>query len=77
MARESPPLDVRRSQHPSVANDVHRLGAARRAMRKVRDVCAHRATSGAAMRAEMNPVGRKMGSIEFRWLERRNGNDLK
>lgn len=59
MARESPSLHVRRSQRPGVANDARRLGAARGATRKVRDVCSHRATSGAAMRAEMNPVGRK------------------
>ena len=29
MARESPSLHVRRSQRPGVANDAHRLGAAR------------------------------------------------
>ena len=29
MARESPRLHVRRSQRPGIANDAHRLGAAR------------------------------------------------
>ena len=52
---------MRRSQRPGIANDAHRLGAARGAMRKVRAVCSLRATSGAAMRAEMTPAGRKSG----------------